>query len=355
MTDELPSEKELLTIPLYSLSLLLKASTIMNSSNESSAIEGKFHPVETQSISSLAWTPNTNGQSDHQISRSFENEPMLSPAMEATYMSFSPIAKKRKPKMPTIDAATYPSQELRSHFVTESTSNEEIVASSPTSTDDDDDVGKLPPPPPLPPSLYSGIEPNETVASPSPVESREHQDDSVRNLDGFVIGLSSPALALEAVAALQTFKSGGNISNDMWSVGESKRKYARTSTTNPRAARSASLPRALPRKKRGGNPNKAGGIKSPGELDILKGRGGYTNLHPGNIKFRGEARALRSIYRDANTTRNEKYQISMDLVDKVHKYGGKFLEKGEDELWYECDEDSARKKASQVLREEKWD
>ena len=267
-------------------------------------------------------------------------------------MSFSPIAKSRKPRIPTIDAASYPSQQLNSHFVTESASNEETVASSPTSTDD---VEKMPPPPPLPPS--SDIEPNETLASPNSIESRngEHQDDSVKNLDGFTIGLSSPALALEAVATLQTIKSGGNTSNDVLSVGESKRKYARTSATNPRAARGVSLPRALPRKKRGGNPKKAAGIKSPGELDILKGRGGYTNFHSGNVKFRGEARALRSKYRDANTTKTEKYQISMDLVDKVHKYGGKFLEKGEDDMWYECDEDSARKKASQVLREEKWD
>ena len=47
--------------------------------------------------------------------------------------------------------------------------------------------------------------------------------------------------------------------------------------------------------------------------------------------------------------------ISVQLARNVKAYGGKFLEKGKDNLWYEMDENAARKKASQVLREEKWD
>ena len=35
---------------------------------------------------------------------------------------------------------------------------------------------------------------------------------------------------------------------------------------------------------------------------------------------------------------------------RVEKYGGKFLERGADDLWYEMKPKDARKKASQVLR-----
>ncbi|KAL7494454.1 hypothetical protein ACHAWT_003147 [Skeletonema menzelii] len=122
------------------------------------------------------------------------------------------------------------------------------------------------------------------------------------------------------------------------------------------AVTSTTKPRTSSRKKvDNSNRKKGAGIKNPREDDILRGRGGYTNHHPGNIKFRNAARALREEYRRAETGRNQKYLISVQLVRNVKAYGGKFLEKGKDNLWYEMDENAARKKASQVLREEKWD
>jgi len=99
----------------------------------------------------------------------------------------------------------------------------------------------------------------------------------------------------------------------------------------------------------------ASGIRNPTPLDILRGRGGLTNHHEGNMRFRDEARQLRSAYRHATATREEKYQLSVDLVQRVKEYGGRFLEKGKGGKWYEMSERDARKKASQVLREEKWD
>jgi hypothetical protein len=96
-------------------------------------------------------------------------------------------------------------------------------------------------------------------------------------------------------------------------------------------------------------------IQRPTPEDILAGRGGGTNRHDGNIRFRDEARKLRIIYKDGETDRRTKYVISQELVQRVRQYGGRFLEKGHDGRWYEMDEKSARKKASQVLREEKWD
>lgn len=73
------------------------------------------------------------------------------------------------------------------------------------------------------------------------------------------------------------------------------------------------------------------------------------------MRFRDEARDMRAAYRDAETTRHDKFLMSQQLVCKVKAYGGRFLEKGDDNLWHLLDEKDARKKASQVLREEKWE
>ncbi|KAL7461750.1 hypothetical protein ACHAXS_002155 [Conticribra weissflogii] len=54
----------------------------------------------------------------------------------------------------------------------------------------------------------------------------------------------------------------------------------------------------------------SGAIETPGDLDILRGRGGTTNRHKGNMRFRDEARKLRSAYRDDGVSRKEKYMYS---------------------------------------------
>mmetsp|Transcript_30788 Transcript_30788/g.63251 ORF Transcript_30788/g.63251 Transcript_30788/m.63251 type:complete len:550 (-) Transcript_30788:176-1825(-) len=87
----------------------------------------------------------------------------------------------------------------------------------------------------------------------------------------------------------------------------------------------------------------------PTEQDVLFGRGGYTNTHPGNIKFREEALKLRPWYE--SSSKEEKYRISDLLVESVKSEGHRFLEKGSDGNWYEVIGNGARKKASQALRE----
>jgi hypothetical protein len=88
-------------------------------------------------------------------------------------------------------------------------------------------------------------------------------------------------------------------------------------------------------------------IDVPNSLDILRGRGALTNRHKGNQRFREEARKLRAIYRENGTSRNEKYLLTWELVKRVVEYGGRFLELGADQRWYEMNERDARKKASQ--------
>jgi len=91
------------------------------------------------------------------------------------------------------------------------------------------------------------------------------------------------------------------------------------------------------------------GIKSPTANDILRGRGRTTNSHEGNMKLRDEARKLRDEYQDGNYgTSEKKYLYSLELVERVRSYGGRFLEKRDnDNLWYEMSEEDTRKKAAQ--------
>ena len=52
-------------------------------------------------------------------------------------------------------------------------------------------------------------------------------------------------------------------------------------------------------------------VLKPGKSDILGGRGALTNHHIGNVRFRDKARNLRARYRDVNTSRKEKFGLSL--------------------------------------------
>jgi len=83
--------------------------------------------------------------------------------------------------------------------------------------------------------------------------------------------------------------------------------------------------------------------------DVLLGRGGKTNHHLGNIRFRDMARDLKPWY--TKLKKDDKKPISKMLVRKVHENSGRFLKKDSSGRWYEVEEERARKKASQALRE----
>jgi hypothetical protein len=51
-------------------------------------------------------------------------------------------------------------------------------------------------------------------------------------------------------------------------------------------------------------------VFEPTDLDVLRGRGGLTNHHAGNKRFRDEARKLRREYRDSNTDSRKKFRLS---------------------------------------------
>lgn len=85
--------------------------------------------------------------------------------------------------------------------------------------------------------------------------------------------------------------------------------------------------------------------------DVICGRGGKANTHPGNVAFREEAKKLRAWYE--SSSKSEKFTISSFLVDIVRERGGRFLKRDPQRTgsWLEADGTDVRKKASQSLRE----
>jgi hypothetical protein len=92
----------------------------------------------------------------------------------------------------------------------------------------------------------------------------------------------------------------------------------------------------------------------PTDLDVLLGRGGLTNNHAGNIRYREEVEKVKPMY-FSSRTKTEKKNVSEMMVAYVEDYGGRFLAKDPDTgQWMIAPAKAARKKASQALRETKW-
>lgn len=93
--------------------------------------------------------------------------------------------------------------------------------------------------------------------------------------------------------------------------------------------------------------------------DVLLGRGGKSNHHPGNKRYRDEIMASRPLYA-ALTTDEEKTAMSQTVVDVIEQMGGRFLEEDKAKEngknislgWYVVPNIVARRKASQALRED---
>jgi len=89
--------------------------------------------------------------------------------------------------------------------------------------------------------------------------------------------------------------------------------------------------------------------------DVLCGRGGLTNHHPGNIFFRKLVRHNQESYLLA--TKRDKAGVAKGIVDKIRSLNppGRFLKKARDisanGVWVEIGDRKAREKTSQALRE----
>lgn len=101
-------------------------------------------------------------------------------------------------------------------------------------------------------------------------------------------------------------------------------------------------------------------IRNPGPSDVLCGRGGGINAHVGNVAFRELVQVEKERYNLA-ANKQEKAEISQDIVDHVKGRGGRFLQKDDSRpfsanspnggWWIEIDDTRAIAKTSQALRE----
>jgi len=89
---------------------------------------------------------------------------------------------------------------------------------------------------------------------------------------------------------------------------------------------------------------------TPSDNDVLLGRGGRSNHHPGNKAYRDKVGEIRDNYRSSE--KNAKTDLSQDLVNWVQQeQQGRFLKQDDDKKWYVVTNIVARRKASQALRE----
>ena len=121
----------------------------------------------------------------------------------------------------------------------------------------------------------------------------------------------------------------------------------------PAAKKAAAVPVVVNRDLINSDPNALSNIESPGPNDVMTGRGGGPNSHPGNIKFRRIVEDLKPTYK-ATTSKAEKTTIATNIVTEWRALDppGRFLKKNEETcLWDDIGDKDAHKKTSQALRE----
>ena len=99
-------------------------------------------------------------------------------------------------------------------------------------------------------------------------------------------------------------------------------------------------------------PRGIGPIDVPNPNDVLSGRGGRINAHPGNVQFRTIIGSMKSTYLSPKTRKLEKAHIANDIVRRIRRLDppGRFLKEDKDGTWWDIGDEKARKKAGQALR-----
>ena len=89
------------------------------------------------------------------------------------------------------------------------------------------------------------------------------------------------------------------------------------------------------------------------DTDVLCGRGGRSNHHPGNKRYRYVISDMKTSYKKTEAKSN-KTDLSRAIVEHVCQYGGRFIKKEQmTGRYYVLTRGEARKKTSQALRENK--
>lgn len=89
------------------------------------------------------------------------------------------------------------------------------------------------------------------------------------------------------------------------------------------------------------------------DWDVLCGRGGKSNHHSGNKRYRHVVSEMKNMYRQTEA-KQVKTDLSRAIVEHVCNYGGRFVKpEAATGRYYVLDKAEARKKTSQALRETK--
>lgn len=178
--------------------------------------------------------------------------------------------------------------------------------------------------------LYPSLESNNwsyAVAREIVVESTSHPDD-VSELSNDVVVSRDPLDELTGTCCGDTFRT---IHFDTYNRRKPKMK------------------------RRVGNVSPV--VKSPIELtmaDVICGRGGHANTHPGNIAYRNHVKEILAQNDYVSLSRHDKTALSIEVVDWVHDHlDGRFVARDNNiggRHWYVVDVKTARMKVSQFLR-----
>jgi hypothetical protein len=99
-----------------------------------------------------------------------------------------------------------------------------------------------------------------------------------------------------------------------------------------------------------GNESLPEGAVRPKDVDVLCGRGGLINKHPGNIVYRKVVDYNKPFYQ--NVHKKHRILVSQSIVQSILNFGGRFLILGaKGKTWIEIGYKRAVQKTSQALRE----
>lgn len=92
-----------------------------------------------------------------------------------------------------------------------------------------------------------------------------------------------------------------------------------------------------------------GSANGPRDVDVLCGRGGLINKHPGNIVYRKIVDHNKPFYQSVH--KKHRILVSQSIVQSIVNFGGRFMTMEKGKVWTEIGYKRAVQKTSQALRE----
>lgn len=101
--------------------------------------------------------------------------------------------------------------------------------------------------------------------------------------------------------------------------------------------------------------NNGGFVEAPHHNDVLCGRGGEVNSHPGNVHYLKIVKSFKSVYVNPTTKKHEKAHISAHVVSSVRKLNppGRFLKQDDTGKWFEIGDEQAWTKSMKAFNFQK--